>query len=145
RVVLDTNCVVSALVFRSGRLRSLREGWQAGLFTPLICHETAAELIRVLAYPKFKLQASEQETLLADYLPYAQTVEIDTDQASRPSLRDPDDSIFVTLAKQAKADKLITGDKDILDVRGQIALVTVMTVAEFADWVTPDHTPPSEA
>ena len=52
RVVLDTNTVVSALLFGSGRLAWLRLAWQAGQFIPLLGHETAAELIRVLGYPR---------------------------------------------------------------------------------------------
>jgi len=73
RVVLDTNCIVSGLLFSRGRLAWLRGAWQSGRFVPLVSRATAAELIRVLAYPKFKLDASEREALLADYLPYAET------------------------------------------------------------------------
>ncbi len=71
RVVLDTNCLISALLFSTGRLAWLREGWQAGRFIPLVSRDTIGELIRVLAYPKFRLDAREQETLLADFLPFA--------------------------------------------------------------------------
>ena len=74
RVVLDTNTVVSALLFGSGRLAWLRLAWQAGQFIPLLGHETAAELIRVLGYPRFKLTRAEQEALLADFLPFAEVV-----------------------------------------------------------------------
>ena len=53
RVVLDTNLVLSALVFSHGRLGPLRRAWQAGLCMPLVSAVTAAELLRVLQYPKF--------------------------------------------------------------------------------------------
>jgi hypothetical protein len=54
----------------------LRAGWQAGRFVPLASAATAQELVRVLAYPRFKLGAGEQQDLLADYLPWVQVVRI---------------------------------------------------------------------
>jgi predicted nucleic acid-binding protein len=53
RVVLDTNTVLSALLFVNGRLVPLRAAWQSGELTPLLCAQTVEELLRVLAYPKF--------------------------------------------------------------------------------------------
>ena len=70
RVVLDTNLVLSALVFPAGRVASLRELWQQQQFLPLVSQPTLAELIRALGYPKFRLTLAEQEELLADYLPF---------------------------------------------------------------------------
>ena len=70
RVVLDTNLVLSALVFPPGRVASLRELWQQQQFLPLVSQPTLAELIRALGYPKFRLTLAEQEELLADYLPF---------------------------------------------------------------------------
>lgn len=72
-VVLDTNLVLSALVFASGRLAPLRSAWQTGRCIPLASHATASELMHVLAYPKFKLSPTDSEELLADYLPYCRS------------------------------------------------------------------------
>lgn len=36
RIVLDTNGVVSAIVFKKGHLTWLRDAWQNGTVTPLI-------------------------------------------------------------------------------------------------------------
>jgi predicted nucleic acid-binding protein len=76
RVVLDTNVVLSALVFGGSTAGRLRLAWQQGVFVPLASTATAQELLRVLAYPKFRLSAQEQDELLADYLPYTRTVRI---------------------------------------------------------------------
>jgi putative PIN family toxin of toxin-antitoxin system len=65
RVVIDTNLVLSALIF-GGRTAKIRSAWQENLICPLASKDTITELIRVLAYPKFKLTTSEQEDLLAD-------------------------------------------------------------------------------
>ena len=63
RAVFDTNIVVSTLIF-GRRLAWLRHAWTAGAVTPIVCHETVAELLRVLAYPKFRLDTADREALL---------------------------------------------------------------------------------
>ena len=133
RVVLDTNCIVSGLLFSSGRLAWLRGVWQSGRFVPLVSRATAAELIRVLAYPKFKLDASEREALLADYLPYAETFPTG-DEPLPAGLRDPADAMFIALARQAEADVLVSGDQDILALREALS-VPVIEPARFQTWL----------
>ncbi len=114
RAVCDTNVVVSALLFAKGRLGWLREAWREGVVVPLLSQATVAELMRVLAYPKFKLSHSDIEELLSDYLPYGEVVEVNAVTEDLPSCRDADDQIFVELAFAGKADMLITGDADLL-------------------------------
>lgn len=116
RVVLDTNIVLSALVFAHGRLAPLRLAWQQASCRPLVSRATAAELIRVLAYPKFKLAADDQQELLADYLPYCTVVTIPARPPRTPACRDPFDVPFLQLAVVGKADFLVTGDQDLLSL-----------------------------
>ncbi len=113
RVVIDTNLVLSALVF-GGSMAKLRLAWQDERFTPLASKATVTELIRVLAYPKFKLTQSEQEDLLADYLPFCDTVLMPDALPAIPDCRDPFDVPFLVLALVGKADYLVTGDRDLL-------------------------------
>lgn len=121
RIVIDTNLVLSALVFAQGRLTPLRQAWQAHRIQPIVSRVTAAELIRVLAYPKFKLSPEEQQELLADYLPYCKTVLIPDPPPKTPACRDPFDIPFLQLAIAGKAKALITGDQDLLDLVGGFA------------------------
>ncbi|MBK7000802.1 MAG: putative toxin-antitoxin system toxin component, PIN family [Rhodoferax sp.] len=114
RVVLDTNVVLSALIFGGGQSGRLRLGWQQGAFVPLVSTASVQELVRVLAYPKFRLSKSEQNELLADYLPYAQTVRIPQPPPTVPECRDPLDVPFMHLAVAGKAHALVSGDKDLL-------------------------------
>lgn len=115
RVVFDTNVVVSALLFSKGRLSWLRLHWQSGEVTPLMSKETVDEIIRVLSYPKFQLDKSEIEALLADYLPYTEAIGVLTCKSS-PQCQDKDDQKFVDLALQGKAQVLVTGDSDLLSM-----------------------------
>lgn len=134
RIVLDTNCLVSALLFSRSRFAWLRQAWQTKRFVALASRETASELIRVLGYPKFKLSAQEQQSLLADFLPYAETVRIDSCPPGLPLLRDPDDVIFTALAAASRADALVSGDGDLQAVREQFH-IPILTIAEFAVWL----------
>lgn len=113
-VVLDTNVVLSALVFASGVTARLRAAWQAGQCRPLVSSVTAQELVRVLAYPRFRLSPAEQEELLADYLPYAEAVTIPHPPPAVPDCRDPFDLPFLHLAVAGRAAFLVSGDRDLL-------------------------------
>jgi putative PIN family toxin of toxin-antitoxin system len=132
RVVIDTNLILSALVFASGRLAPLRLAWQSQRVLPLVSRATAAELIRALAYPKFKLAAHEQEELLADYLPYCKTVRIPAQPPATPPCRDAFDVPFLELAVAGKADALVTGDKDLLSLDGKLAC-PILRAERFLD------------
>ncbi len=120
RVVLDTNVVLSALVFTHGRSVALREAWQGGRCEPLVSKATVDELIRVLGYPKFKLVADEQRELLADYLPYCRTVTIPANVPRTPPFRDPFDLPFLQLARVGKAAVLVAGDQDLLHIKSKL-------------------------
>ena len=129
-VVLDTNCLVSALLFRHGQSAWLRQAWQGKYFIPLVSQATAKELLRVLAYPKFKLSQAEQQSLLEEFLPYAKVVSVNTQATKLPNLRDPDDLIFLSLALSAKADAVITGDADLHAIKANFP-IPILSPTEF--------------
>jgi len=120
RVVLDTNIVLSALVFTHGRAVALRDAWQAGRCEPHVSKATAGEFIRILGYPKFKLSVEDRREFLADYLPYCRTVNIPAKPPRTPPCRDPFDLPFLQLAVVGKVDFLVTGDRDLLSVKGKL-------------------------
>jgi uncharacterized protein len=117
RIVFDTNIVLSALVFTSGRLAWLRSHWSEGCCVPLISSATAAELKRVLAYPKFKLQPDKRLELLADYLPYCETIA--RVEPCPIVCRDAKDQILLDLAHSGGAEILVSGDQDLLVLAGE--------------------------
>lgn len=81
-----------------------------------------------------KLTRSERETLLADFLPYVETMKIERTPEGLPEIRDTDDIIFLAFAAAAHADALVSGNSDIFAVRGQFQM-PILTVSEFADWL----------
>jgi uncharacterized protein len=128
RVVLGTNVVLSALVFGNGPAAQLRAGWQSGRFVPLASAATARELVRVLAYPKFRLAAGEQGDLLTDYIPWVTVLRSSEPPPPVPPCRDPFDLAFLQLAVAGKADALVSGDKDLLALAGARGLCPVLSV-----------------
>lgn len=131
RLVLDTNVLLSALLFHQGSVAWMRHAWQSDAIRPLASRETTKELIRVLAYPKFKLADADCEDLLGDYLPWCETVTV-PDKTKIPDCRDPFDRPFLALALAAKADALITGDKDLLELAASFK-VPILTPAAFKE------------
>jgi putative PIN family toxin of toxin-antitoxin system len=135
RAVLDTNVVLSALLFARGRLTRIRVAWQQASFHPLVSKATIEELMRALTYPKFKLSVEDQQELLADYLPYCTSVLIPAKPPRTPSCRDPMDVPFLQLTIVGKADYLVTGDKDLLSLTARIRcpIVTPERLLTFFD------------
>lgn len=132
KVVLDTNCLISTLVFAKGKLGWLKYAWQDGLFLPLVCHKTVMELLRVLGYSKFSLNSDSINKLLEDFLPYAVMVEGVEDDCIH-GLRDNDDSIFVNLAVKGQASCLVTGDVHLLEIADSVSGFMIVRPAEFMD------------
>ena len=106
RVVFDTNTVISALLFSKGRLAWLRKVWRQGTIVPLISKVTTEEIIRVLVYPKFSLDATDREELLGDFLPFAEVIDAVLPIDEAPLCRDKQDQIFLELAVAGEADAL---------------------------------------
>jgi predicted nucleic acid-binding protein len=87
-MVLDTNVVLSALVFGGGLAGQARRAWQDGLLVPLASRATVQKLVRVV----------EQGELLVDFLSCAATVRIPQPPPQVPRCRDAFDEPFMHLA-----------------------------------------------
>jgi len=114
RAVIDTNVVVSAFVFHAGTLAWLREAIVAGALIPIVSEETLAELVRVLAYPRFGLAAEDRENIIVHYMEHAEAIKKPRTRARLPQCRDPYDEKFIRLAYAAGADAIISEDDDLL-------------------------------
>ena len=71
--------------------------------------------------PKFKLTVEEQRELLSDYLPYCTPVAMPAKPPRTPPCRDAFDVPFLQLAIVGNADYLVTGDRDLLSLKGRIS------------------------
>lgn len=131
RVVLDTNIVVSALVFSGGNMARIRELWTEGRILPLVCRASAQELVAALTYPKFALNKDDIQTMLAAYLPFTEAVTVPDDATMEtPMCRDTDDQVFLRLAAVGRAQALVTGDRALLELAPH-APFAIETAAQF--------------
>jgi len=138
RVVLDTNVVLSALLFGGRPAARVRAGWQSGRFVPLASTATAQELVRVLDYPNFSLSAGEQQELLADLLPWVEVVRLPDPPPAVPACRDPFDLPFLHLAVAGRARALVSGDRDLLVLAGSAGLCPVLGIDAFCRQFLPE-------
>lgn len=128
RAVLDTNVLVSALLF-SGEIGRIVEGWKTGAFIPVFSRETFDEFKRVLSYPKFSLTVLEISALIGDeVLPYCEVIEVR--EEIRGVCRDHADDPFLSCAVAASAHCIVSGDKDLLDL-GSFRHIPILTAAAF--------------
>ena len=116
KVVLDTNVLISTLLF-GGYLEPIREAWKQGKIRLIFCQDTLEEFVRVLHYPKFGLSKEEIAYLVEiETLPYAKIVE-NLIELDPHILRDKDDIKFLECALSGKADFLVSGDKELLELK----------------------------
>ena len=128
KVVLDTNVLVSALLF-TGPVNRLVPLWQEGRFVPLVSKDILVEYLRVLAYPRFELTAEEIRFLIEEVvLPFAVTVK------TRPGRaivrRDPADDKFLHAAAAGRARYVVSGDRHLLAI-GAHRGARIVTAREF--------------
>ena len=136
RAVLDTNVLVSALLF-SGLPARLVPAWQASRFHPVLSSPILDEYLRTLAYPKFRLTPADIRVLAEEtILPFFETVRVKVPPFTM--LRDPDDAKFVECALAASAPWIVSGDSDLLDL-GRVESVRIITVREFLDHMKREH------
>jgi putative PIN family toxin of toxin-antitoxin system len=132
RVVLDTNVLISALLFRGG-LSKIVGLWQKGKIIPVISKETFSELVTVLEYPKFSLTQEETNSIIKyEILPYFEIVEVVKDV--KGICRDPEDDKFISCAISGSADYIVSGDKDLFDLK-QYKSIKIIKASDFLKMV----------
>ena len=114
RVVVDTNILVS-FVIRPNRDFERLFDYLAGHADTLISEETIAELFAVLSREKFRKYIPQDSAI--DYVEWyagiSQSIAVTEHVVA---CRDPKDDKFLSLAVAGKADCVIAGDSDLLDM-----------------------------
>ncbi len=119
RAVFDTNVLVSSLI-RHGKPRDLWNCVLDGQITLVTSKEILDEFDGVVARPKITRYLDDVMTSKFRQILYqvAEIVEIDKKNVALQSsiLKDPDDNVIIETALAGKADYIISGDKDLLDL-----------------------------
>ena len=118
RAVLDLNVYVSALINPSGTpALAVRLGLQRR-YEIVVCPALLSELAEVLGRPSFRRSFTLDEATEFIGAVAGAADEVDDPSAVDPVSRDPDDDYLVALAREAGADRIVTGDPDLLEVVG---------------------------
>jgi len=119
RVVLDTNVWLDCLVFNDDSVAPIKRAITRGDACVFISAACEAELKRVLGYPLSgrALNSDAQAVAIARCRASARAPDGDIAPhaiAVLPRCADPDDQMFLELARDCRADVLITKDRDLL-------------------------------
>jgi putative PIN family toxin of toxin-antitoxin system len=130
RLVLDTNVVLSGLLWRGTPYRlleTIRQKSGIRLYSsPALLDELADVLTRPFASKHLALLARTAQDVLADYSDVVEIVE--PSEVPRVVFADPDDDQVIAAALAAGADFIVSGDSDLLDLAmfQGIAIVTAV-------------------
>lgn len=133
--VLDTNFVVSALLFR-GRAAGIYRAYREGKIIPCMSPSIFSEYRKVLAYSKFALTYGQLSYLIKEeILPFfvqctspAETVNWIPD--------DPEDNKFIDLTKVLPGCELVSGDRHITSGHASLQDQYVGRVSYIAQTLT---------
>ena len=126
RVVLDTNIVISGLLWRGKPYQCLllaRSGIVQAVYCPPMLAELADKLRRAFGFSENRIQA-----VLYDLQRVAERVDIAG--SLRVVVADPDDDKFIECAVAASAAVIVSGDHHLLDL-GKYGDTQSLTAAEF--------------
>ncbi len=127
-VVIDTNVVISALLF-GGTPGNLLPLWKSNRIRSYVSKKIIDEYLRVLAYPKFQLSADDIHYILhQELLPWFEVVACEAGPAILSA--DPSDDMFIHCAEAAKVRTIISGDKHLLSLKSH-GDITVVSPSSF--------------
>lgn len=130
KVVLDTNVLLSGLMFPDGAPGRVVAAWRQARFELVISVPQLAEIGRALAYPKIRRILGWDDHRIEQFIRqlYVRAGIVDLAGTLVEVPGDPDDVPILATLVAAKADVLITGDGDLLALRDRYA---IQTPAEF--------------
>ena len=129
KVMLDTNIIISAVLFPNGRaaqafLKSLSYPYE-----PIVCDYVLNELRRKFD-EKFPDKASNLDEFLQMAVLFIEVVPTPTlELLEERQIRDPKDRPILRAALNNHADLFLTGDKDFLE--SSVSDPRIISVAEF--------------
>lgn len=127
RIIIDTNLWISFLL--TNDFTKLDRIFKDKLVILLFSQTLLEEFIEVAQRPKLKKYFSliDLENLLLQIKNEAEFIEV---ASSVKLCRDPKDDFLLSLAKDGKATHLITGDKDLLDIKN-FEKTKIVTISEY--------------
>ena len=114
--LIDTNILVSGLMYPASTPGRIIAAWSEAQFDVVSSHEQLAEIGRVLGYPKIRRILQWDDERIGHFIKqlYIRVEMAEPASSEIESLRDPDDAPILGALAAADADLLVTGDRDLL-------------------------------
>ena len=129
RLVLDTCVCLDLFVFADTRCATLRAALERGQVEAVTNDACRDEWLRVIAYPRFDIDAERQAALVARYdASIARRADAPRTEIALPPCADPDDQKFLELARDANACALVTKDRALLKLWRRIARLGLFAI-----------------
>jgi len=131
RAVIDTGVFVSALIRPQGRTGAVLQALKDKRFTMIYSTDILVEIIDVLGRDKFRSKyhiSPDDIAALIDLIRLRGELVIPSQKLT--VCRDPKDDIFLEAALEGKAEYIVSGDFDLLDMKS-FENIPVLRVAEF--------------
>ena len=127
--VIDTNLWISFLI--SNRQSKLDSILLSSRFRLLFSTELLEEINNTINKPKLRkyFGAHALEEMLIHFEPYIDLIEV---KSKAKACRDPKDNFLLALSKDGKADYLLTGDQDLLELK-QYGKTKILTISRFIE------------
>ena len=133
RVLIDPNLLVSYLLTHRGPIAQILDVHLAREdFTLLVCPQMLEELNRVLQYPKFQRYFNDEIRLRFVALIAALGELVDIPDELPRVVRDPKDDYLIACALAGEADLILSGDKDVLDLK-MVGRIQIVSAGYFVD------------
>ena len=129
KLIVDTNLWVSFVI--SNKLNLLDSFLFTGNARLLFSKELITEIQETITKSKLKkyFGTNALEQMFSAFDPYIDFIEV---ESIVTICRDPNDNFLLALAKEGKADYLITGDKDLLELK-KFGKTKIKTIVAFID------------
>jgi putative PIN family toxin of toxin-antitoxin system len=146
RALIDTNVLISYLLLSDdvGAIRTIFHTFELGQFTLLLPEPLLEELVTAVQGKRrlsSRISPGELSAFVRLLRTYAEKVRT-IDQPIPAITRDRKDDYLLAYAFLGRADSLVTGDKDLLALRGQVPGLGVVTLAQFVEILTNNELQP---
>lgn len=135
RIVLDTNVIISAIMF-GGAPRKVFESVLSGKHRAYVSRILLDEIETVLSRPKFGLQVDIIQSIMREFQEIMDLV------SPREFLKvisnDPDDDRVLECAVAARAECIVSGDSDLLELR-RFRNIDILSPMEFLERYEKNH------
>nr|NQU92649.1 putative toxin-antitoxin system toxin component, PIN family [Bacteroidota bacterium] len=135
KIIIDTNLFISFLIGK--RLIGLKQTLVNSTIELIFSEQNLLELSLVTGRPKFKKYFNVND--VTDLIDLIQSIGSIINVTEEPSIcRDPKDNFLLGLADKGNADYLVSGDKDLLDIKAykNTKIISIIELERIIEGIT---------